>query len=76
LDKTGVKGAFDVNLEWAPGTVRMQPASSDGQPSTREASNKPDFRMALEEQLGLKLVTAKGMVDTLVVDRVEKPSEN
>lgn len=31
---------------------------------------------ALEEQLGLKLQSTKGPVDTLVIDHIEKPSEN
>jgi uncharacterized protein (TIGR03435 family) len=60
LDRTGIGGEFDVNLEWTP-------ESPDPGPS---------IFIALQEQLGLKLETRKGLVDVLVVDHVERPSPN
>lgn len=61
LDRTGIAGEFDINLEWTPDE------SSDLGPS---------IFTALQEQLGLKLESQKGVVDVLVVDHVERPSAN
>jgi uncharacterized protein (TIGR03435 family) len=69
-DRTGLAGAFDLVVEWS--------RSSDVVPTP---SNEPDdapppFIEALRRQLGLKLTSAKGPVDVLVVDRIERPTEN
>jgi uncharacterized protein (TIGR03435 family) len=64
VDKTSLAGNFDIDLKWTP----------DDQQGTPNAG--PTLFTALEEQLGLKLDSAKGPVNTLVVDHVEKPSEN
>jgi uncharacterized protein (TIGR03435 family) len=64
VDKTGLTGNFDIDLKWTP----------DDQQGTPDAG--PTLFTALEEQLGLKLVPAKGPVDTFVVDHVERPTEN
>jgi uncharacterized protein (TIGR03435 family) len=61
IDKTGLKGLYDVDLKWSNDPV------SDGGPS---------IFTALEEQLGLKLVSSKGPVQMLVIERAEKPTEN
>lgn len=68
VDKTGITGEFDLQLAFTPG---LQPADGVG-----VADLGPDFFTALQEQLGLKLESAKGPVEILVVDRVERPSEN
>jgi uncharacterized protein (TIGR03435 family) len=66
FDKTGLGEAkYRFHLKWTPDTVTD--AGADGGPS---------IFTALQEQLGLKLVPAKGPVDTLVVDHVEMPTEN
>jgi uncharacterized protein (TIGR03435 family) len=64
VDKTGLTGRYDMTLNWTP----------DEEAGT--ASAGPSIFTALEEQLGLKLVSAKGPVDTIVIDHVEKPSQN
>jgi uncharacterized protein (TIGR03435 family) len=69
LDKTGLTGTYDVDLEWTPERVQMQSlATSEESP--------PSIFTALQERLGLKLESAKGPVKTLVIDHVERPSEN
>lgn len=69
LDRTGLKGNFDVTMHWTPPTVS----------SSVEAAADPGMNLfaALESQLGLKLEPKKGMVDVLVVDHAEKvPTDN
>ncbi len=64
LDRTGLVGTFDFKLEWAP------------QADVAADASGPSIFTALDEQLGLRLESTKGPVDVLVIDRVEKPSEN
>src|SRR5205823_14395126 len=68
VDKTGLTGQYDLQMTWAPATPAAQ--DSDAGPGT------PSIFTALQEQLGLKLVSAKGPVQVLVIDSAEKPSEN
>jgi uncharacterized protein (TIGR03435 family) len=79
IDKTGFTGVFDFYLRFA------QVDSGDGggkgggrgnpNPGPVESS-EPSIFEVLEKQLGLKLVAEKGLVEFLVIDHVEKPSEN
>lgn len=66
IDATGLSGAFDVHLRWA-----MDPLSS---PTGPDAGSS--IFAALQDQLGLKLESAKASVEVLVIDHVEKPSAN
>lgn len=63
VDKTNLKGAYDYTLTWMldKSTGGIDPAA---------------VSIALEEQLGLKLEPAKARIETMVVDRAEKPSDN
>ena len=63
-DDTGLTGRYFMLLNWTP------------EEKQSEGIVGPTIFTALQEQLGLKLVPAKGPVDTLVIDHVEKPSEN
>ena len=62
LDKTGLAGSYDFKLAWT-GESNENPAY-------------PPLLTALQEQLGLKLESQKAPVEILVIDRIEKPSEN
>lgn len=66
IDKTGLTGQYDFLLKW----------TADDETDTSPDSSTPSIFTALQEQLGLKLQSTKGPVDTLVVDHVEMPSEN
>jgi len=76
VDKTGLQGRYDFTIRWTPDEsqfaglgVRVPPASGD-------PDAPPGLFTAFQEQLGLKLESTKAPVEVLVVDRVEKPSEN
>jgi len=68
LDKTGLAGLYDWSLVWTPSNVEAGAASPNPE--------APGLFTAIEEQLGLKLVSAKAPVQVLVVDHIEQPSEN
>ena len=71
INKTGLTGSYDFSLKWVP----METMSSSGAASTTDAEGASLFT-AIEEQLGLKLVAAKGPGQVLVIDHIERPSEN
>ncbi len=77
-DNTGFTAEFDLNLSFTPdGALRGLPGSGlPGGFKTPTDRNVPNIFAALEEQLGLKLVPAKGLVEVLVIDHAERPIEN
>lgn len=86
IDKTGLTGRYDFSLHFTPENMppRMGPgpgAHPDrGQPGSDAPpppdTSGPDVFTAIQEQLGLKLVSEKGPVDVIVIDHIDKPSEN
>ena len=71
VDKTGLTGGFDIELEFTADS-----SGAGGQPPAAGDTNLPSLFTALEEQLGLKLVPERRPVEVLVIDRVERPTEN
>jgi uncharacterized protein (TIGR03435 family) len=61
VDKTGLTGGFQFELDWTP---ERADATSD---------DRPSIFTALQQQLGLKLDTAKVPILAVVIDRAEKP---
>jgi uncharacterized protein (TIGR03435 family) len=79
LDMTGVKGVFDLTLDYTPDDARGTPAPRDGgvEAIATDSPTGPSIFVALQEQLGLKLEARKGPVEILVIDYAEKvPTEN
>ncbi|MGH9595736.1 MAG: TIGR03435 family protein [Edaphobacter sp.] len=79
IDKTGLTGKYDFTLQWTEES--SDPMFKGGDNNQQRAEPAPDATgpsifTALQEQLGLKLQSAKGPVETLVIDHVEMPSEN
>jgi len=72
VDETGLSGTFDFLLEFVPD------APETGAERAREAggSEGPTFAEALRDQLGLKEVARKSVMNMLIVDHIEHPSEN
>jgi uncharacterized protein (TIGR03435 family) len=75
LDRTGLVGGFDLDLEWMP---EFQPAVTGASAGTDIAlpNDGPSIFTALREQLGLRLESTRGPVNVIVIDRVERPMED
>jgi uncharacterized protein (TIGR03435 family) len=72
LDKTGLLGRYDFDLEWTPDETQFGGNVPTGNPEPP----KPDLFRAMEQQLGLRLEAGRGPVETLVIDEARRPSEN
>src|SRR5271157_346809 len=72
VDKTGLSGRYDFDLEFAPDETVFGGAPGKG----TDDATKPDLLAAMQQQLGLKLEATKGPVAVLVIDHVERPSGN
>jgi len=66
VDKTALTGNYDFTLQWTP----------DSAPASTDTNSAPSIYTAVQEQLGLKLQSAKAPVEVLVVDHAAMPSEN
>ena len=76
VDKTGLTGNYDFTLEWTPEGAAAPPAGGSPSGAAPPDQSGPDIFIAFQEQLGLKLASAKGPVDVVVIDHIERPSEN
>jgi uncharacterized protein (TIGR03435 family) len=63
LNKTGLSGKYEIDLKWSP---QENPSEDDG----------PSIFTALQEQLGLKLEPIKAPVESIVIEHVDRPTEN
>ena len=70
IDKTGLTGPYDLDLQWSPDPSFAGPAAPPGQ------GDGASLFAALQEQLGLRLVATKGPVEVLVLDSAERPTED
>jgi uncharacterized protein (TIGR03435 family) len=75
VDRTGLLGTFNFRLDFAleeamPSTLEPDPVSA------AITAEGPSMFNALQDQLGLRLQSTKGPSETLIIDHVERPSEN
>jgi uncharacterized protein (TIGR03435 family) len=74
VDQTGLGSArYDLVVKWTSDTPQSQPGLP---PPTENVDAPPGLFSAFQEQLGLKLESAKAPVDVLIIDHVERPDEN
>jgi uncharacterized protein (TIGR03435 family) len=76
LDKTGRTGRYDFSME-----IGLPPPPPPGQQMAGSSAGAVDLNMpsiftVVQDQLGLKLDSSKGLVETLVIDHVERPTDN
>lgn len=82
VDQTGIAGTFKVRLEFTPDSVtapmypRIAPIVPSPETGADAATPGVTIFTALQEQLGLKLTAGRGPRAYLIVDHIERPSEN
>ena len=77
VNRTGLSGNYDLQLTFAPEQLPglpMPPPGTSGLPHLDP--NAPSIFTAVQEQLGLRLESGTAPLDVLVIDRIERPSEN
>jgi uncharacterized protein (TIGR03435 family) len=78
VDKTGLTGKYDYTLQWTPDDATPAGGAGGGPERDENAApaGGPSLFTAVEEQLGLKIESTKGLVDVIVIDRLDLPSAN
>ena len=74
VDKTGLKGNYDFKLQWKRGAD--QSANAPENQSFDDTQSPSSLMTAMQDQLGLKLEPQKGPTLVLIIDHIEKPTEN
>jgi len=72
VDQTGISGRYDFDLEWTPDETQFGGMLGKGV----DDPAKPGLFAAIQQQLGLRLEATRGLVEVLVIERAERPSEN
>lgn len=73
VDQTGIGGRYDCLLKFLPSPADRAELPPNEQPPADAA---PDVYAALERQCGLHLQSTRALADTVIIDEIEKPSEN
>lgn len=82
IDQTGLKEKYDFTLQWEPAEQETPMFNQDDNNIPRSDgassvdSSAPSLFTAIREQLGLKLESTKAPVEVIVIDHVDRPSEN
>jgi uncharacterized protein (TIGR03435 family) len=79
VDETELKDRYDFQLKWTPDESQFAQFRGTGAvvpPPSDDPKAAPNLYTAMQEQLGLKMGPAKFPDDVIVIDHVEKPSEN
>ena len=76
VDRTALPGRFDFTLTWTPDDSQFRGLGVRIPAPSNDPNAPPGLFTAIQEQLGLRLEPTKAPVEVLVVDRVERPSDN
>lgn len=74
INKTGLTGRYDIDLTYVPGSG--QSLSDEADQSQQADTSTPSLFTAIREQLGLRLELGKGPVEVIVIDHIDRPSQN
>jgi uncharacterized protein (TIGR03435 family) len=72
INQTTIDGRFDFTLDWMPDETQFASFGTPNVPDT----GKPNIYEAFKEQLGLRLEATRAPADIIVIDKIEKPSDN
>jgi uncharacterized protein (TIGR03435 family) len=76
LDKTGLAGEYDYSIDFLLDQAALPPLPPGAIPQDA-GEPRPDIAAAVRDQLGLRLISSKAMMDVLIVDKAEKvPTAN
>jgi uncharacterized protein (TIGR03435 family) len=76
VDQSGLTGRYDFTLNFTPDAAMAVLLGGPPPPTGANPDAAPDLFAAFQQQLGLKLEQTRAPVDLMVIDKVEKPSEN
>ena len=76
VDRTGLPGRYDFTLTWTADDSQFAQMGVRVPPPSGDPNAPPGLFTAIQEQLGLRLEPTTAPVGALIIDRVEKPSEN
>lgn len=78
IDRTGVSGLFDIHLESAIEGTRLARLLAIPDTNEHPASVQPlpSIFAAIQDQLGLRLEASRAPVEVLVIDSIDRPTEN
>lgn len=77
VDQTKLDARYDFTLDWTPDETQFPNRTGPAPPPpAADADSFPDLFTAMQQQLGLKMESTKAPVDVIVIDKVEKPSDN
>jgi uncharacterized protein (TIGR03435 family) len=76
VDQTALTDRYDFTLTWTPDAAQTAALGTNAPPPPSNPDAPPDLFAAVQQQLGLKIESGKAAVEVLVIDKVEKPSEN
>lgn len=75
VDRTGLQGRFDFTLSWTPDESQYRQAGIQVPPPPADAK-LPGLFTAIQEQIGLRFESVTAPVEVIVIDGVQRPSEN
>jgi uncharacterized protein (TIGR03435 family) len=81
IDKTNIPGNFDIHLPFAPdatleGLPGVGAPGGPALPVSADPAAGATIFTAIQEELGLRLESTKGPVQVVVIDSIERPTEN
>jgi uncharacterized protein (TIGR03435 family) len=75
INKTGITGRLDIRFDFSGEEPELDTVPANG-PRSSDPAAAPAIFTAIQEQLGLRLDAGKGPIEVLVIDQIERPSEN